>query len=130
MTPKSFMLFIFLLLFTNTFYAQNNSLAALKKDVLLKELGGYVKEDQTKKKKHGIGNALLTLYQKRISVLISADCLYSLSCSRFSREAINKCGFLPGILLTADRLTRCSFFCGKDIPESKFNEDGLALDNP
>jgi putative component of membrane protein insertase Oxa1/YidC/SpoIIIJ protein YidD len=82
------------------------------------------------KKKRGIGNALLNLYQKRISVLISADCVYALSCSRFSREAINKKGLIKGILLSADRLSRCAYPCTKDVPDFKFNKDGLAEDNP
>jgi len=82
------------------------------------------------KKKRGIGNAMLSVYQKHISVLISADCLYTLSCSRYSREAINKYGMIKGVLLTADRLTRCSFAAGKDIPNSKFDDNGLAEDNP
>lgn len=65
-----------------------------------------MKTDAVVKKKRGIGNALLNVYQKHISVLISAECLYSLSCSRYSREALNKYGFFPGILLSADRITR------------------------
>lgn len=127
MSRKSLLLFfIFQILFC-ALQAQTSQLLVLKKERLNKEL--EINNTVAKKKK-GIGNALLTVYQKHISVLISADCLYSISCSRYSREVINKHGFFTGVLLTADRLTRCSFFCGKDIPESKFNDDGLAEDNP
>ncbi len=111
------------------FFAQNSSLLTLKREKLQNELT-TMKTDAVVKKKRGIGNALLNVYQKHISVLISAECLYSLSCSRYSREALNKYGFFPGILLSADRITRCSFFCSKDIPDSKFNDDGLVQDNP
>lgn len=84
-------------------------------------------------KKHthkGLGNFLLNIYQKHISVQISADCLYALSCSRYSREIVNKRGLIIGVLLSADRLTRCSAFCAKDIPERKYNDNGLVEDNP
>jgi putative component of membrane protein insertase Oxa1/YidC/SpoIIIJ protein YidD len=121
--------FIILLLVFSNAHSQSNNLVALKRELMLQELGKSNAENSVKKKK-GIGNALLTVYQKHISVLISADCLYTLSCSRYSREVINKYGFIPGVLLTADRLTRCSFFCSKDIPDSKFTKDGHAIDNP
>lgn len=87
------------------FFAQNSSLLTLKREKLQNELT-TMKTDAVVKKKRGIGNALLNVYQKHISVLISAECLYSLSCSRYSREALNKYGFFPGILLSADRITR------------------------
>jgi putative component of membrane protein insertase Oxa1/YidC/SpoIIIJ protein YidD len=109
--------------------SQTNQLLVLKQEQLNQELA-LSNFKETKKKKKGIGNVFLNIYQKHVSVLISADCLYSPSCSRFSREAINTRGFFAGALLSADRLTRCSFFCGKDIPEYKFDEDGLAKDNP
>ena len=83
-----------------------------------------------RERKRGLGNALLTVYQQHISPLISADCIYNPSCSRFSRESINKHGLILGVLFTADRLTRCSSFCAKDIPDRKFNEEGVAEDNP
>lgn len=85
---------------------------------------------KNKSHKRGLGNLLLNIYQKHISVQISADCLYSLSCSRYSREIVNKKGLVLGVLLSADRLTRCSGFCAKDIPERKYNEDGFVEDNP
>lgn len=81
-------------------------------------------------KKKGVGNFLLNIYQKHISVQISADCLYSLSCSRYSREVVNSKGLFLGVLLSADRLTRCSGFCAKDIPYQKYNDEGLVEDNP
>lgn len=122
-------IFVLCCLSLSCFYAQNSSLLNFKRGKLQNELA-IMNADVVVKKKKGIGNALLNVYQKHISVLISAECLYSLSCSRYSREVLNKYGFFPGILLSADRITRCSFFCSKDIPDSKFNDDGLAQDNP
>ena len=82
------------------------------------------------KKKKGFANSLLNFYQSKLSPLIAADCVYQLSCSRFSRESIHKKGLFIGVLQTADRLTRCSYPCAKEIPDYKFNDEGLAEDNP
>lgn len=122
--------FIVLYLFCVGFVrSQSTAIVLIKEDQYKKELVELSKA-KVKVKKRGIGNALLSFYQNRISALISADCIYQLSCSRYSREAINKYGLTKGILLTADRLTRCSFPCSKEIPDYKFNEEGLAQDNP
>ncbi len=122
-------LFYLFILMVPSVFSQSNNFIALKKQAFINELGS-VKPQTVIKKKKGLGNALLTVYQKHISVLISADCVYALSCSRYSREALNKHGFAAGVLLSADRLSRCSFMCSKDIPSYKFNEEGLAEDNP
>lgn len=94
-----------------------------------KELHLIQSEKITKHKK-GLANAMLNFYQSKISPLIAADCVYALSCSRFSRESIHKHGLIIGVLQTADRLSRCSFPCAKEIPDFKFDENGLAEDNP
>jgi len=78
----------------------------------------------------GAGNLLLTFYQKYISRQISADCIFKPSCSRYSRECINKYGLLKGMLMTGDRLTRCNGFSARDIPFFKFKEDGYVYDLP
>lgn len=49
---------------------------------------------------------LIRLYQKYISTQDQPACNFSPSCSRFGMGAIQKYGFLRGILLTADRLLR------------------------
>jgi putative component of membrane protein insertase Oxa1/YidC/SpoIIIJ protein YidD len=51
-------------------------------------------------------SSLMFIYQKVISPQISADCLFSPTCSEFSRQLIIKYGF-PGFFFTADRLMRC-----------------------
>ena len=48
----------------------------------------------------------IRLYQKYISTQDQPVCNFSPSCSRFGMGAIQKYGFLRGILLTADRLLR------------------------
>ena len=51
-------------------------------------------------------SSLMYMYQRVISPQISADCLFSPTCSEFSRQLIIKYGF-PGFFFTADRLMRC-----------------------
>ncbi len=54
-------------------------------------------------------NWLLTLYKRLISPLQGQRiCNFSPTCSQFSRQAIERYGFFPGLLMTADRLQRCN----------------------
>ncbi len=50
----------------------------------------------------------LFLYQNLLSPQFSAHCLYSPSCSEFSKQSIQKYGLLKGILLSSDRVMRCN----------------------
>jgi len=59
----------------------------------------------------------LFAYQKVVSEQISASCSFEPSCSAFSILAIKKLGFIKGLFLTADRLTRCD---GQAQSESEF----------
>ncbi len=118
------------LLFKTDFLVSQTDVYTLKRSQLNSQLANLDANSHKKGPKKGLGNLLLNLYQTHISVQISADCLYSLSCSRYSRVVVNKKGLLLGVLLSADRLSRCSSFCAKDIPERKYNDDGLVEDNP
>ena len=110
--------------------AQGEFLFNAKSKQMLKEIN-YLKNDYHKvKKANGVSSLLLNIYQKYISPQISADCIYSLSCSRYSREALNKHGVVFGVLYSADRLMRCSSFCARDVPNNKFDQFGLIDDCP
>lgn len=50
----------------------------------------------------------LYIYQNKISPLIQFGCLYEPSCSEFARQSLKNFNLLKGILLSADRLTRCT----------------------
>jgi putative membrane protein insertion efficiency factor len=51
----------------------------------------------------------ITLYKKFISPFQGKDiCNFSPTCSQFSKQAINDYGFLPGLIMTSDRLLRCN----------------------
>ncbi|MCS7029335.1 MAG: membrane protein insertion efficiency factor YidD [Bacteroidia bacterium] len=56
------------------------------------------------------GMFFLYFYQKIISNQIGASCAYEPSCSQFCRQGIAKKGFVRGVLLTGDRLQRCTPF--------------------
>lgn len=58
---------------------------------------------------------LLFIYQKTLSEQISANCPYEISCSNFAKQCIQRYGFLKGIPLAADRLTRCTQFGAYDL---------------
>lgn len=61
---------------------------------------------------------LLFVYQNTISQHFSADCLYSPSCSEFSKQAVKEYGLVKGGLLSFDRLSRCTRLSAVDIHPS------------
>lgn len=68
-----------------------------------------------------IAGGPLYVYQNVISRHISSKCLYTPSCSQFSKEAIYEYGLLKGTLLSIDRLSRCNSITGRDL--RKLNPD-------
>jgi putative component of membrane protein insertase Oxa1/YidC/SpoIIIJ protein YidD len=66
-------------------------------------------------------SGLLFFYQNVISSQINAGCLYSPSCSEFSKKCIRKYGLIKGVFLTADRLHRCNRITALDIKENIIN---------
>lgn len=73
---------------------------------------------------------LLYFYQKIVSPQLASNCPYEISCSAFSKASIQEFGFIKGIPLTADRLTRCTQFTMMDILPSQINEtNGHIIDN-
>lgn len=75
-------------------------------------------------------NGSLVVYQKVISPQFSANCLFELSCSRFSQAAIQEYGFLKGLALTADRLARCNRISATTINPFRVNQQGKVIDSP
>ncbi len=73
---------------------------------------------------------LLYFYQKIVSPQLATNCPYEISCSAFSKVSIQEFGFIKGIPLTADRLTRCTQFTMMDILPSQINDtNGQIIDN-
>ena len=72
----------------------------------------------------------LYLYQAVISPQIMQGCAFHPSCSNFSKESMNRFGFLKGVALSADRLTRCTRLSAIDFHPVLFTEDGKVKDIP
>jgi putative membrane protein insertion efficiency factor len=73
----------------------------------------------------------LYLYQKVISEQISANCEFEISCSNYSIAVIKEFGFVKGICLTADRLTRCNGQSQADSQSYLINHvNGKTIDEP
>ncbi|MCX6272258.1 MAG: membrane protein insertion efficiency factor YidD [Bacteroidetes bacterium] len=66
--------------------------------------------------------ALMYTYQNVLSKHISATCLYSPSCSQFSRKLITDFGLVKGMFLSADRIMRCNRIAAMDISPSEADE--------
>jgi putative component of membrane protein insertase Oxa1/YidC/SpoIIIJ protein YidD len=80
----------------------------------------YENEHSIIKKFNPVGLLLggaLYVYQNVLSKHISADCLYTPSCSEFCKQAIKETGLLKGTMLTIDRLNRCNRIAAQDLKQ-------------
>lgn len=68
-------------------------------------------------------------YKNHISKQILNDCIYDHSCSTFSKDVIENIGLIKGLLLTADRLTRCNRASLAEINSSRIDINGKAIDH-
>jgi uncharacterized protein len=78
----------------------------------------YKDEPSLIKKINPVGLLLggtLYVYQNLLSKHISADCLFTPSCSEFSKQAIREYGLLKGALLTSGRVNRCNRIAAQDL---------------
>jgi len=80
----------------------------------------YIYKNETSfiKKFNPIGLLLggsLYVYQNVFSKHFSADCLFTPSCSEFSKQAIKEYGLLKGTLLSIDRVNRCNRIAAQDL---------------
>lgn len=60
----------------------------------------------------------ILIYQKIISPLLPGSCIYSPTCSTYSKEAVLKHGVFKGIALSLGRIFRCTggLYTGGDDP--------------
>lgn len=76
-------------------------------------------------------SATLYTYRQFISPQLGSNCIYHTSCSAFGKESINIHGFTKGIILTADRISRCNRIAGSDVAFHRIDQDrGLIRDEP
>jgi uncharacterized protein len=70
-------------------------------------------------------SALLFTYQQWLSRQISADCLYSPTCSEYSKQLFKRYGIVRGLITSSDRLMRCDRISATTIhPISVDEHDG------
>jgi len=63
------------------------------------------------------------VYQNTLSPQLSRECPYEITCSNFSKQAIEKLGLFKGVLVSADRLMRCNPFSLSRVDEDKMNNE-------
>lgn len=69
-------------------------------------------------------------YQRLMSQQLARSCPYQLTCSNFSKQAIEQYGLVKGVFLSADRITRCNRIGLLDVRPIDVNEaDGTILDS-
>jgi putative membrane protein insertion efficiency factor len=56
---------------------------------------------------------LLNVYQRYIRIILPSSCRFMPSCSEYTKQAITKYGFFPGIFKGVKRLLRCHPFSQK-----------------
>ena len=53
---------------------------------------------------------LIVFYQKYISQYLGKNCIYTPTCSEYTKEAINEYGIIKGVYLGIKRILRCHPF--------------------
>lgn len=70
-------------------------------------------------------------YQRLMSQQLARSCPYQITCSNFSKQAIEQYGLLKGIFLSTDRIMRCNRIGLLDVPPMDIDpKDGTILDSP
>lgn len=73
------------------------------------------------------GDGAIGFYQRHLGAQWAFHCDFQPSCSAFGREAIATYGFVPGALMTADRLMRDHDLSREDYPH---DDQGRPIDPP
>lgn len=69
-------------------------------------------------------------YQRLMSQQLARSCPYQLTCSNFSKQAIEQYGIVKGVFLSADRIMRCNRIGLLDVPQMDISTtDGTIIDS-
>ncbi len=60
-----------------------------------------------------VGVGLLNIYQRYIRITLPSSCRFIPTCSEYTKQAITKYGFFPGMLKGLKRLLHCHPFTQK-----------------
>lgn len=144
MQQKIFILYVFILLFGNTLFSQEQALINTLKTINIADINTSDKKTIEKKDIHQhhislssnnnnelefVFSNLFLFYKSFISSQDFSSCMFSPSCSEYGIIAIKRIGFLEGVIATFDRLTRCHPLI---LPgEYEYDEEtGLFIDEP
>lgn len=68
-------------------------------------------------------------YQRLMSQQLARSCPYQLTCSNFSKQAIEQYGIIKGVFLSADRIMRCNRIGLLDVQQMDISPiDGTIID--
>ena len=67
-------------------------------------------------------SGLMYTYQRILSPQLSSSCIYTPSCSNFSKQLIHDYGLFKGLFLSADRIMRCNRVSANDISPLNIEE--------
>ncbi len=73
-------------------------------------------------------SGMIRLYQLFVSPQSPPGCNFTLTCSHFMTQSIQKYGILHGLLMESDRLTRCNHNGRRYYPRDRLT--GQAIDYP
>ncbi len=69
-------------------------------------------------------------YQRLMSQQLARSCPYQITCSNFSKQAIEQYGIVKGVFLSADRIMRCNRIGLLDVPAMDISPvDGTIIDS-
>lgn len=69
-------------------------------------------------------------YQRLMSQQLARSCPYQITCSNFSKQAIERYGVVKGVFLSADRIMRCNRIGLLDVTALDINPaDGTIIDS-
>lgn len=106
-----------------------------KKQILLPSKRAYIFKNQKKTFRNSnpvslIYGSSLYVYQNLFSQHLSASCLYSPSCSDFSKHAVKEFGLVKGALLSFDRLNRCNRIAATDLNPAEIDKHSHTFSDP
>lgn len=78
---------------------------------------------------HLMYEASIGIYQKHISSQIGANCIYEVTCSRFSRQLVAEFGVTKGFFLSLDRVGRCNKLSFMETPPTRLNPLGKVVEH-
>ncbi len=95
----------------------------------------YIYKDQAKTFKNSNPVSMfyggsLYVYQNFVSQHFSANCLYTPSCSDFSKQAVKEFGLIKGTLLSFDRLSRCNRIAATDLNPAEIDKEKHRFNDP